>query len=258
MREQLTANRTYYVRTDGSDANTGLANTAGGAFLTVQKAVDVVATLDFGIYTATISLADGTHDNGGTINLKRCIGAEPPWIYGSSSAILDASDITNGSGGATIAAADCGPWVLSGFKIIGGYNCLNAFGDASIYLRGGVEFGTCPSSHINVANGAFVGHKYQDGTGHKLSGSCYKHVEAAGGSRVYFRWGVTLVGTPAFGDSFVVADSGAVLEMADTSYTGSATGRRYSVKGNATIHGNGATALPGDGAGATETSGVYY
>ena len=60
-RELLTANRTYYVRTDGSDGNTGLANTSGGAFLTIQKAIDTAAALDLSVYNVTIQLADGTY-----------------------------------------------------------------------------------------------------------------------------------------------------------------------------------------------------
>lgn len=41
-REKLTATRNYYVRTDGSDSNSGLANTSGGAWLTWQFAVNYV------------------------------------------------------------------------------------------------------------------------------------------------------------------------------------------------------------------------
>ena len=63
-REVLTANRTYYVRTDGSDSNDGLANTAGGAFLTIQKAINIVSALDIGTYTVTMQVGAGTYTAG--------------------------------------------------------------------------------------------------------------------------------------------------------------------------------------------------
>lgn len=63
----LTADRTYYVRPDGSDTNTGLTNTAAGAFKTIQKAVDAAYALDCGKYKVTIQLAAGTYTAGAKI-----------------------------------------------------------------------------------------------------------------------------------------------------------------------------------------------
>jgi hypothetical protein len=74
-REKLTANRTYYVRSDGSDSNSGLANTAGGAFLTIQKAIDVAYSLDLGGYGVTVQVGDGTY-TGGLKLYGPLIGAE--------------------------------------------------------------------------------------------------------------------------------------------------------------------------------------
>ncbi|WP_405173403.1 hypothetical protein [Paenibacillus sp. FSL H8-0260] len=64
--QQTTADITYYVRTDGDDNNTGLVNTAGGAFRTIDKAVSmlpkvinhaVVINVAAGMYTEELLLA---------------------------------------------------------------------------------------------------------------------------------------------------------------------------------------------------------
>jgi len=81
-REVLAASRTYYVRSDGNDANTGLANNSGGAFLTIQKAVNVAASLDISIYNVTIQIGvTGTYV--GAI-LKAPVGAGTLVIVGNA------------------------------------------------------------------------------------------------------------------------------------------------------------------------------
>jgi pectin methylesterase-like acyl-CoA thioesterase len=82
FREKLTAARTYWVRTDGSDSNDGLANTSGSAFLTVQKAIDVASALDNGGFNITIQLGNGTYSAGAS--LKSFVGSGRIVIQGNS------------------------------------------------------------------------------------------------------------------------------------------------------------------------------
>ncbi len=100
---------TYYVRTDGSDANTGLANTAGGAWLTIQKAAATMTAGDTvlvqpGTYPETVTpsnagtaagpityLADGgvvVIDGGNT----RCKAFD---VAGTGYLVVDGFEITN-------------------------------------------------------------------------------------------------------------------------------------------------------------------
>jgi hypothetical protein len=71
-----TANIAYYVRTDGDDSNTGLANSAAGAFLTIQHAIDilpqtinhaVLINVAIGTYAETVTISGFTGK--GTISL---------------------------------------------------------------------------------------------------------------------------------------------------------------------------------------------
>lgn len=59
-REVLTSNRNYYVRTDGSDSNTGLVDSSGGSFLTIQHAVNIIRTLDLAGFTVTVNVGAGS------------------------------------------------------------------------------------------------------------------------------------------------------------------------------------------------------
>ena len=58
-RERLTADKTYYVSTTGSDSNDGL--TVDTPFLTIQHALDQLENLDLSKWSMYISIADGTY-----------------------------------------------------------------------------------------------------------------------------------------------------------------------------------------------------
>ena len=63
LQKWLTADTTFYVRTDGSDSNDGLTNSAGGAFRTIQGAINhVVSNYNMDTHQATISVQPGTYD----------------------------------------------------------------------------------------------------------------------------------------------------------------------------------------------------
>ncbi|WP_340004413.1 hypothetical protein MHH52_21780 [Paenibacillus sp. FSL K6-0276] len=59
--QQTTADITYYVRTDGSDSNNGLANTAAGAFKTISKAISVIPQVVN--HAININVAAGTYSD---------------------------------------------------------------------------------------------------------------------------------------------------------------------------------------------------
>jgi len=249
-RETLAASRTYYVRTDGSDSNDGLSNASGGAFLTIQKAITTVATLDLNGKSVTIQVASGTYTAGVSITSPFMGGV--PLLQGDTttpgnvviSVTGDAINVSNGAelsvGGFKLATATAG----SG---------LNTSKAGRINVTGKMEFGACATAHMHSSYAGQIAVSAD----YTISGNALYHwwSETAGGSIAVIGRTVTLTGTPAF-TAFANATIVAQIVAVSNTYSGAATGSRYSVTLNGVILSSGAT-LPGSTAGTTATGGQY-
>lgn len=256
LREVLSANRTYYVRADGSNGNTGLANTSGGAFATIQKAIEVAVALDLSIYKVTISVADGTYSIGAaTIQCKDYIGTGPIEIIGNTG--TPANCIVSATGATAIELNGAlHKYVIRGFKLqtTGGWYLLNAR-LGSLVDYGNMDFGaTGGGAQVRIEDGA----KAVSIAANTISSGAYAHIWALNGGRISFTQAHTLSGTPAFSQAFAKADYLGTIQS-NATFSGSATGKRYEVTTNAIIEtfGGGASYFPGNSSGSTATGGQY-
>ncbi len=255
VREVLSANRTYYVRTDGSDSNNGLANTAGGAFLTVQKALNVIKGLDFNGQSVTVQVADGTYT--GSVTVPVTVGQAL-----TSDLTIQGNSGTPGNVIISTTSADCFA-AVSGVRALikdmelrtttAGY-CLDANGAGTELQYTNLRFGACANDQILASGGALItciGN-------YSIVGAAARHWNSDRGIIEVGNRTITITGTPAFSSAFANASQGHIRAFNNT-YSGSATGVRYNASMNGTIQtfGAGSTALPGNSAGSTATGGQY-
>ncbi len=256
-REALTANRTYYVRTDGSNSNNGLSNTSGGAFLTIQKAIDTVLKLDLGGYAVTIQVGAGTYTAGAAVTMPFVGGlvtltgdTTTPTNVVISTTASDAINVTNGA-----------VLFVQGFqlKTTTSGACIKVDGGSVVRLSGKMDFNVCNASsgwHIFAANGAVI---YIE-TNYVISGGADKHWLATDGAILQMPAArtITLTGTPAF-TQFAYASRLGLMQVWSATFSGSATGSRYVIDTNSVIFTNlgGASFLPGNAAGAVASGGQY-
>lgn len=248
-RARLSANRTYYVRTDGSDSNNGLANTSGGAFLTIQKAIDVALALDISIYAVTITIGAGTFAQNLVINGQ-----------GNTRITL------SGAGTTTIIGAGSGVGIgINGACAITLQNLAIANGQsvslwprfgAQMYLAGTIRLGSATARQIGWDTGAYV---QMTGGTIELDGNapylfyCGNYGTGSIGS------GVTIATTAArtYTDVCYVETGklalGASLTWNQTA--GAITARKYNVIQNGVLVSPGT--IPGGTAGVTATGGQY-
>lgn len=252
IREQLTAARTYYVRTDGNDGNTGLANTSGGAFLTIQKAIDVAISLDNNGHNITIQVGNGTYSE--NVILKPYLGSGYITLTGNTGS--PSSCVISKATGNTLYGEDAGKWKIGGFRLVAtAGTCLYCRGLTQVALIGAMEFGAS-SRHIF----AFLGSEISIETNWSIIGSASMHIQTSYGGRLFaFSRTCTLTGTPNFSTAFAYIQDLGSAQLLSITFSGAGTGPRYAVVGNSVLQvgGAGATYLPGNSAGAVATGGQY-
>ena len=257
LREVLTAARTYYVRVDGSDSNTGLVDSAGGAFLTPQRAIDVISsTLDLSIYTVTVQVRNGTYTSD-RITLKSCVGQGSVIIIGNSTTPENVIIHSTGASATNFYADNC----LTTYQIR--YLKLTAAGANSyglyilkttVFLLGLVYGGTFLAHNLTFgADVSVIG-----GTSYKIIGNANYHVYSQ--VRGLFQAStVTIINDSGsavnWANSFVRADEISDIRLFALTSSGSFTGGRYSVNSNSVLVGSAQTTNFGNTAGSTATGG---
>lgn len=263
IREVLAADRTYYVRTDGNDSNTGLVDSSGGAKLTLAGAFAALNGIDFNGHTVTIQMGDGTY-NGGGVAVPKCVGqsdASKLLLRGDPSAPGDV--VLNND-----AAAYNGYIVVpqgsaispTGLRFTGGVDHAYGIGCTGgvVEFGAGLEFGGFTglnSTHIACQGNGYINKNNQD---YVVNGAAGRHIFAETGLISSFGGTVTVSGSPAFSSRFAYAARlGCIIDQ--TTYSGATTGQRYLAEKNGVIetYGGGASKFPGDSAGSTATGGQY-
>ncbi len=238
-REKLQSLRTYYVRSDGNDANDGLVDSSAGAFATWQKAVDVASLLDFNGYNIFIeagSEAGVKTWDFSEILIRTQVGNGNIYFRGNGeNTVLNAS-------GQCFSLYDTFSTIRFGkLKLIsaGGYGTIVANGMSPIgfddLTNEGPNFGGASSgSHIfihdNGAPSAILGSTY------KITGPAVDaHIWAGDNSSVSHESNVIDVDDEATASWYVAAHGGCIKTF-NNSVSGSFAGRRAYVSTNGVVH----------------------
>lgn len=261
-RIKLTAPLNLYVSATGSDTlNTGLA--IGSPFLTIQHAYNVAAAkYDLQGFQAIINVADGAYTAG--ISAQGALvnpSQTSPWVEVQGNPGTP-GNVTVTANGANCFTATQGAFIeLNGIALsVTGSSqaaCISAVQGGTIAFKN-LSFGAInsASAHITAQSGgtAIVSGNYNITAGGGLG-----HYAASGGGIQANSFVVTLTGTPVFSVGFAAATHGGGIYAPAMTYTGAATGPRYSTVQNAWIdtNGGGPNYFPGSSAGSSATGGQY-
>jgi hypothetical protein len=262
---QPSATINFYVNgAIGTDANDGLSNTAGHAFATMPGAVSAITSRFLSLGTANVSVAAGTYA-GWTINPSGVAN----WVFsgsGSGSCIISSSNVSINLGRGFIGNYGTNSTFAGGFGFSTYYENINCSG-GSITVSGTCAF-SAPTNTSAPMIGAYGGYVAIGGS-HTYTGTTAAVIlsRSATIGLGYYDLAtstpltMTATGTTAFTVGFAYATLCGTIVAYPTvvTWSGSATGPRYSAINNGTIFtaGAGANFFPGNSAGSTATGGQY-
>jgi hypothetical protein len=249
----ISTNTTFYVRTDGNDANTGMFNTAAGAWLTIQHAVDTIAgCIVYAGVTVTIQVGDGTYNE--AVVTRKIMGGGSFVVTGNTG--TPANCIIQGGASPAVSGGSQLPWTFSGFELRStSSDCATVSG--SLNFGAGIRFGAAGLSHVR----ARLGGKVQLQNSYAIAGAAPAHFICQTAGMIFVTSGITVTisGTPAFSTAFALVDTGGFVQVPSVTFSGSATGVRYALASGGILDAGGAifSYLPGDTAGTAVTGGQY-
>lgn len=255
-REKLTGNRTYYVRTDGSDSNNGLADTSGGAFLTVSAALTAAAALDCSTFNCTIQVRSGTRT--AAISLPRMVGSGTFTLTGDTSTPSNCTlNVTSAN---AISLRNPTNWTVTGFKVTAATSGSGIYVSNGGYLKyGNMEFGACANGAHREA-GTF-GTLECTGPLTKSGNAGWGVLTQAFGKSITGYVTITFTASITYSVSYAYSTQGNIVDVGGTFTLGAftVTGQRFIASQNGVIetYGSGASYFPGTVAGGTTSGGVY-
>jgi len=274
----LTANKSWYVRPDGNDNNDGSANTAAGAFKTIQAAINYVTTnFNATSYAATIRVAAGLYSERITLpDYQASTGSfslvgedkNTTIIVGALSTIQGAkrwsvSQFTLNNDG------NPGPGSNSNaYQVFQRANSILSLDNIKINFTtlGSITSGVVP---ISVGSGGSLGLSFVDivvssaltcgrlftssGGRITMTNNCDLQAALSGSSPGT----LTLDQLAVFDRSYDTTTGGSTSNRAI--FTGNVTGRRYYISQNSICdtHGGGDSFIPGTVAGSATTGAQY-
>jgi hypothetical protein len=247
----IPASVTIYVdNTNGNDTNDGLASGSGNAFQTLAHAIAIAQTFDINEQAVVVQLATSeTYTTSNLVVSNAFVGATYITIQGDCT-----SSATWPNTILSVTASTVGIIVQDYATLV--FQCLEFSGGSGAIALESQKHGIIDFQSVVFAAFSGGSHLFTNKLGvinatgnYTISGGAAQHIISNFGEVDLTGVTVTLTGTPAFSAAFIIAQNNGYV-VATNTFSGSATGTRYTAAEGGQIQANGNCAsLPGNSSG---------